>query len=178
MMQPPASPFSDPAPIDATPEPVFAPVSEPEAVHSPEPPQFKEPEPFVPAVAAPFQEEQSPAAWTPPPPPDASWQNQEIGSNTPFQPPPAGVGGQNKTLAIVSLVTGLLGFFCCSSVFLVGIAAIVTGFMARSKSAADPAQYGGNGMALAGMILGAISVLFGILYWVLVALGMVKIPGL
>lgn len=171
MMQPPASPHSEP-------QSPFSAASEPEIVPSHELPPFKEPEPFVPSIATPEPQEQSPAAWTPPPAPDASWQNQEIGSNTPFQPPPAGVGGQNKTLAIVSLVVGILSVFCCSSIFLVGIGAIVTGFMARSKATSDPAQYGGSGLALAGIILGAVSLLFGAVYWILVALGTVKIPGL
>jgi hypothetical protein len=177
MMQPPASPFSEPSPVDATPEPAFAPVSEPSFVSSPEPPPFKEPEPFSPDVAAPAFQDQSPAAWTPPPPPDASWQNQEIGSNTPFQPPPAGVGGQSKTLAIVSLVTGILSIVCCSSFFLVGLAAIVTGFMAKGKAVSNPAEFGGTGMAWAGIIMGAISLLFGAIYWILILSGTLRLPG-
>lgn len=177
MIQPPASPHGEPQPFGATPHQDFAPAAEPEQVPSQEPPPFKEPEPFSPAIAVPAQEQQSPAAWTPPPAPDASWQNQEIGSNTPFQPPPAGTGGQNKTLAIVSLVIGIVSALCCSSVFLVGIAAIVTGFMAKGKASSNPEEYGGTGMAWAGIILGGVSLLFGAAYWLLILSGAIKLPG-
>ncbi|MEO7659526.1 MAG: hypothetical protein ABIV48_07915, partial [Pyrinomonadaceae bacterium] len=75
-----------------------------------------------PSFNKPFQDsEPAPVAeWTPPPAPDVSWQNKEIGANTPFQPPVSGEAGQSKVLAIVSLVTGILSIFCCSSIFIVG----------------------------------------------------------
>lgn len=140
-----------------------------------------------PAVSTPIEtpsapSETPPAAvsggWEPPPAPVAAWENQEIGSNTPLQPPPAGTGGgQSKTLAIISLVTGILSFLCCSSIFVVGIAAIITGFMAKSKANSNPDEYGGSGLALAGMILGGISLVFGILYWILMLTGMIKLPS-
>ncbi|MDQ3178983.1 MAG: DUF4190 domain-containing protein, partial [Acidobacteriota bacterium] len=106
---------------------------------------------------SPFGEQQSPfdqqplqqANWSPPPAPDASWQNQEIGQNTPFQPPSAAGSGQNQTLAIVSLVLGILSIPCCGFI-LFGIAALVTGFMAKSKAEKNPNEYGGRGLALGG----------------------------
>jgi hypothetical protein len=104
--------------------------------------------------------------WTPPPQPDLSWQNQEIGANTPFQMPPAGTAGQNKTLAIVSLVCGILSLICCSW-FIPGIAAIVMGFIARSKANSDPANYGGAGLALGGIITGALSLVLGVIVIIL-----------
>ncbi len=169
MMQPPASPFSEPSPpIDATPEPVFSTLSEPEPEQSPQAPPFKEPE-SLPAVATPAYEEQSPAAWTPPPPPDASWQNQEIGSNTPFQPPPAGVGGQNKTLPIVSLILGILSV-CCYISPITGLIALITGYLGMKNVKDDPDNYGGRGLAMAGMITGGIFFLVGVVYWVLIIL--------
>lgn len=128
---------------------------------------FDQPTPsaFDPApVAAPMEQ------WTPPPAPEASWQNQEIGSNTPFQPPPTGAGGENKTLAIISLVTGILSLLCCGW-FIPGIAAIVMGFIARGKATSDPAQYGGAGLALGGMITGGISLVLGVIVVILYMLG-------
>lgn len=157
---PPPSPFSEPPPArdDAVPAPPM--FLEPEPAQPPPPPApFQAPEP-----AAPMQE------WAPPPPPDASWQNQQIGSNTPFQPPAAGAGGENKTLAIVSLVCGILSLVCCSW-FIPGIAAIVMGFIARSKANSDPANYGGAGLALGGIITGAVSVVLGIIVVVLYLFG-------
>lgn len=101
------------------------------------------------------------ANWSPPPAPDANWQNQQIGQNTPFQPPPAGQG-QNQTLAIVSLVLGILSIPCCGFI-LFGIGALVTGFMAKGKAEQNPDEYGGRGLALGGMILGGITIVIGII---------------
>lgn len=165
---PPASPFSTP-PAEPTPEP------EPQFTPPPAEPGFAEPEPFQPAVASPFQEQNSPvqqdnspAAWTPPPAPDANWQNQEIGSNTPFQPPPAG-GSVNQTLAIVSLVLGILSI-CCYISPVTGLGALITGWMGLKNIKNDPANYGGRGLALGGMIVGGIFFLIGVAYWVFIIL--------
>lgn len=81
-------------------------------------------------------------------------------------------GSKNNTLAIISLVAGIvglvlscLGFFTaafmvgyvCGCVgLLAGIAALITGFLARSQIAESGES--GSGMALAGMILGGIQV--------------------
>ncbi len=192
---PPPSPFA----TDSTPDEMATPV-----FHMPEPvsPTFDEPlvastfdEPAVfpqpgstefeeaatmmqPSFQSPFDTPPAPVAeWTPPPAPAASWQDQGIGSNTPFQPPPVGAGGQNKTLAIVSLVCGILSFLCCSSLFVVGLAAIITGFMARGKANSDPNEFGGGGLALAGIILGALSLIIGVVYWILVLTGAISIPN-
>jgi hypothetical protein len=104
--------------------------------------------------------------WNPPPSPNADWQNQQIGQNTPFQPPPAGVGGQNKTMAFVALglgIVGLLGLIpaliiplCGAPSMLLGIGAIVTGFLARSRAKAQPEQYGGAGLGIGGLVLGVL----------------------
>lgn len=174
-LTPPPSPFAAPGHVDEAPmrapdvfeEAVKDPSESTTLVQPPEaPPQFETP------TAAPVAE------WTPPPAPDASWQNQEIGANTPFQPPPAGVaaGGQNKTLAIISMITGIVGFLCCSSIFIVGLAAIVLGFIANSKASGDPNAYGGKGMAWAGIILGFVSLLVGAIYWILIATGTLALP--
>ncbi len=167
-MSPPPSPFSTPevAGEGAVPQPVF---DEP----APAEPMFDEAATMIqPAVSVdiPFDPPQPVAEWTPPPAPDPSWQNQEIGANTPFQPPPAGVGGENKTLAIISLVTGILSLFCCGW-FIPGIVAIVLGFIAKGKATSDPANYGGAGLALGGIITGAISLVLGVIVVILYFLG-------
>jgi hypothetical protein len=106
--------------------------------------------------------------WTPPPAPMSEWQNQSIGQNTPFQPPLSGQG-DDKTLAIVSLVCGILSLTCCGAV--TGIAALITGYMAKNNVENDPQQYGGRGMALAGMIMGGISIVLTVLWLVFVVIG-------
>jgi hypothetical protein len=179
---PPPSPFSTPPPADEAPVPAPPsfletppPSSEAETMVPPEvassiqePPPFEEAETMFQPQAAPFEPAAAPMQqqeWTPPPAPDAAWQNQQIGSNTPFQPPPAGAGGQNKTLAIISLVLGIVSL-CCYVSPVTGIAALITGFLANKKANDDPNTYGGKGLALAGMICGGVFFLLGIIYWI------------
>lgn len=102
--------------------------------------------------------------WAPPPAPDANWQNQQIGQNTPFQPPVAG-GGQNQTLPIVSLVFGIVSV-CCYISPLTGLVALITGYMGMKNANNDPNNYGGKGLAIAGMIVGGIFFLLGVFYWI------------
>lgn len=140
-------------------------------------PTYKDSEPFSDAgqnnafnQAAynnPFEQNQplQAAQWTPPPAPEANWQNQPVGANTPFQPPAAG-SGQNNTLSIVSLVLGILSIPCCGFVVF-GIGAAVTGFLAKKKADENPALYGGRRMALAGMIIGIITAVLGLVLTVL-----------
>jgi len=64
-------------------------------------------------------------------------------------PPPA----SNNGLAVASLVCGLLGLFFCQ---LIGIGAIITGYIARRRIRETGEQ--GAGLALAGIILGWISI--------------------
>jgi hypothetical protein len=175
----PKSPFADTYNPPSSPIPSPFGESKPASYDPPSAPlpSYKEPEPAMneplnnPFSNSPFDQ---PAAtnqplqqteWTPPPAPDASWQNQEIGQNTPFQPPAAGTG-QNQTLAIVSLVLGILSLLCCAW-FLPGIAAVVLGFMAKNKAENNPDQYGGRGLALGGIITGGISVILGIIVVIL-----------
>ncbi|HSK72825.1 MAG TPA: DUF4190 domain-containing protein [Pyrinomonadaceae bacterium] len=160
-----------PSPFDQSLQPGYKPPAEP---------PFKEPEerrdepqspfdqspfgsPF--GSAEPLNQPMQQSEWTPPPAPEANWQNQEIGQNTSFQPPPA-AAGPNQTLAIVSLVVGVLSIFCCGW-FIPGIAAIVLGFMAKSKADQNPNEFGGRGLALGGIITGGISILLGIIVVVL-----------
>jgi hypothetical protein len=59
-------------------------------------------------------------------------------------------------LAITSLVLGILSLVCLG--ILAGIPAIICGHIARSRAKQQPAQYGGAGQALAGLILGYVSI--------------------
>ncbi|PIQ36799.1 MAG: hypothetical protein COW59_10475 [Lysobacterales bacterium CG17_big_fil_post_rev_8_21_14_2_50_64_11] len=59
---------------------------------------------------------------------------------------------RTHTLAIVSLIFGLLSWI---GLPLVGaIVAVITGHLARAEITRSPEQFDGNGMALAGLILG------------------------
>lgn len=110
-----------------------------------------------------------------------------FGGPPPFGPPgppmpggghgPGGPGfgpaSATNGLAVGALVTGILAIptTCCCSIgsLPLGIAACVLGGIAMSKIKADPQRYGGKGMALAGLVCGALSILLAI---VLLVLGM------
>jgi len=159
-----------------------APPHEPEApvfsAPEPEPPAFVQPEPPAPAFN-PFEhsapEPAAPLAesnWTPQPAAqDQSWQNEPM-QNPQYQPG-SGIpaGGQNQTLAIVSLVLGIAGLIFCGG--LTGPPAVITGIMAKKKASNNPAEYGGAGLALGGIItgiLGTLLLLLVVAYFVFVFL--------
>ena len=70
----------------------------------------------------------------------------------------AGVDGAKKGLAITSLVLGILSTATCL-VFLTGIPALITGIMALNRARRQPAEYGGRGLAIAGIALGAAGIM-------------------
>ena len=75
---------------------------------------------------------------------------------------PAGQAeGQQKGMAITSFVLGLLSLVCFG--LLAGIPAIICGHMARGRARRAPGQYGGAGFALAGLIMGYVSLVMTLL---------------
>lgn len=164
---PPPSPFSQDL-GGTSGSPIPSPFEERKPTFEPPPvPSFAEPEPVREEPAFnPFDQPapMAQAEWTPPPAPDAAWQNQQIGQNTPFQPPAAGTGSVNQTLPIVSLVFGIVSL-CCYISPLTGIVALVTGYMGMKNANNDPQNYGGKGLAIAGMITGGVFFLLGAFYW-------------
>lgn len=101
---------------------------------------------------------------TPPPPPPP-----EYGQQPGYAAAPQGT---NKK-AIWSLVLGILGLLCCG--FFTGIPAIILGRSAKSEIA-QSGQSGG-GMAIAGMVLGIIAVVFGIIVLILALTGSIDFSG-
>lgn len=152
------SPFDVPPP--SAPEPAAPVFNAPE----PESPPFVQPDPPAPAFN-PFEhsapEAKAPIAqaeFTPPPAAqEQSWQNDEM-QNPQYQPG-SGIpaGGQNQTLAIVSLVLGIASIIFCAG--LTGPPALITGIMAKKKATNNPAEYGGAGLALGGIITGILGTL-------------------
>jgi hypothetical protein len=59
----------------------------------------------------------------------------------------------SSTLAIVSLISAILGF---TPIFPVvgGIVALITGYMAHSETRSSPPKASGDGMAAAGIVMG------------------------
>jgi hypothetical protein len=70
---------------------------------------------------------------------------------------------QTSSLAIISLVSGLLGWTLVP--WLGSLVAIVTGHMARAEIRRNPETMEGDGMAVAGLVLG----------WLMVALTVIGI---
>lgn len=79
-------------------------------------------------------------------------------SSLPPPPLPPGFDGTplNHKRAIASLVCGVIGTIFFPLVL--SIAAIVLGVQARQAIRTQPLVYRGNGLALAGIILGALSI--------------------
>jgi hypothetical protein len=87
------------------------------------------------------------SGWSPPPPPAY-----------PMQP--------QQSLAAASMVLGLVSItvgWCCSFGVLTGPIALILGIVALVQNKNDPAKYGGKGLAIAGVVMGA-------LYFVILAL--------
>lgn len=99
--------------------------------------------------------------------------NQEI-YQTPYSPPAVN-NAQDQTLPIISLILGVVCFvlICCygGSVPL-GIGALITGYLGMKNVDQNPQKYGGKGMAIGGMILGAIGVAAGLGYILLLIFGL------
>jgi hypothetical protein len=81
----------------------------------------------------------------------------------PLQAPPAPALRQTSAMAIVSLVMGLLGWTLLP--FVGSLVAIVCGHMARAEIRRNPATMDGDGLAVAGLVLG----------WALVAVCLLSI---
>jgi predicted acyltransferase len=80
---------------------------------------------------------------------------------------PSGPAAGNNGMAIASLIVGLVSFLCCSIGFIPGIIAIVLGVMGKNQI--KQTGQSGEGMATAGIILGAIGVVWAI-FWLIFSL--------
>ena len=100
----------------------------------------------------------------PPPQPPAQLTPQQYGG-------PPGQPQQTNGLAIAALISGILGltiFFGLGSVL-----ALIFGYIARGQIKRSQGQQGGNGMAIAGLVMGWIGVVVSLVFVVLLILGAV-----
>ncbi|HLM03319.1 MAG TPA: DUF4190 domain-containing protein [Pyrinomonadaceae bacterium] len=109
--------------------------------------------------------------------PLSNWQNQSMSPNQSQQPymapPMMGAHGQNQVLPTVSLVLGIVGLvlICCWGGIPFGLGALVTGYLGMNNANNNPTQYGGRGLAIAGMVLGGASVALGVIMLLLLIAG-------
>ncbi|NZA24825.1 DUF4190 domain-containing protein [Luteimonas sp. SJ-92] len=68
---------------------------------------------------------------------------------------------QTSPLAIVSLISGILGILPFP--LIASLVAVVTGHLARGEIRRQPDRYDGDGLALAGLILGYAMILLSVL---------------
>ena len=169
-LEPPPSPFSAPQETGPANFPTSPPIPSPFDVMQ-SAPQGEPPKPaFVPEeppsgepLVNPFEQAQAaPMAQAEFKPPAALEPDMQNPQN--FGAPPS--AGQNKTLSLISLIAGILGLTICCGSFLPSLIALILGFMGRSKATQDPANYGGAGLAMGGIIMGAIGLIGGVIVWI------------
>ncbi|WP_157074484.1 hypothetical protein [Janibacter corallicola] len=121
----------------------------------------------------------------PAPPPPGGGQppaQPPYGSAPPPQPPyggaPQGTGSNNngKIMGIISTVVGVLGLCCCTW-FIFSIGAIVLGFFGKRESE-KVGDSTGRLLSIIGMVAGVIGIIIGIIYWILVATGVIDLDSM
>lgn len=75
-------------------------------------------------------------------------------------------GTKTNTMAILSLVAALVGWLLCG---LGPIAAIIFGFIGRGQINKSGGAETGGGLAMAGIIIGAVEIVFGLIIVIAIA---------
>jgi hypothetical protein len=93
--------------------------------------------------------------------PPAQWQAQ------PFQPQqfasPVRTRSRDQTIPTIALILGILSLPMCWCGWM-GLPAAILGYLGMRNADNDPANYGGRGMAIAGLVMGIISLLVFVLF--------------
>ena len=106
-------------------------------------------------------------SYTPPPPPPG-------GGQMPPPPPPIGNYGEppavpNKnSKALCAMISGIFSILCCGPL---GILALVLGLSAKKEIQASGGAQTGGGMATAGIVLGALALVWMVVATILFATG-------
>jgi hypothetical protein len=80
---------------------------------------------------------------------------------------------KNTGFATASLIIGIISicFCCCCYGMPFNILGLTFSFIALSQIRSDPEHYGGKGMAIAGLVLSLLSLIFGILFLIIGLMG-------
>jgi hypothetical protein len=109
---------------------------------------------------------QQPPTWQSQPGQQQNLQNRPFGT-------PIGIQNQNQdqTLPIISLILGILAVLtCCYGGFPLGAAAVVCGIIAIRNENNSPEKYRGKGLAIGGIITGAVGIAITIGFIILTAI--------
>lgn len=90
----------------------------------------------------------------------------------PGAPPPAGPGQPTNGLAIAGLIASIVGvmtLWLCGLGILGVVPGVVLGFVARNQIRTSGGQQGGDGLALAAIIVGGVGLGLAVLWFLLVA---------
>ena len=152
---------------------------QPDPYAQPQQPAYQDPyaQPQQPAYQDPYAQ-QPPVSGTPYPTsgggyPTSGGAYPPAGYGAPGYPQPGyGQPQQQNTLGLLSMIFGIVSIplACCYIGLLLGAAAIVLGYLGQQKVKEGVANNGG--MALAGIITGAVGVVIEIGFWILYAAGM------
>ncbi|OGT28499.1 MAG: hypothetical protein A2Z17_02490 [Gammaproteobacteria bacterium RBG_16_66_13] len=71
-------------------------------------------------------------------------------------PTPGTTSPPTSTLALVSLVSGIASWIVLPAIG--AVVAVITGHMARREIRANPGRFSGDGLAMAGLILGYVQI--------------------
>ena len=83
---------------------------------------------------------------------------------------------KTSVMAIIALVTGIIGVIPCFwGCFVFSIASTILGILGKKEIRESNGAKKGAGMAQAGLIMGIIGIAIGVLYWILIASGVIDI---
>lgn len=99
-----------------------------------------------------------------------TWGNQPLQQNQPFYP--ARIQEENQTLPTLALVLGICSivFMCCYGGFPFGLAAVILGYIGLRNANENPMQYGGRGLAIAGIVTGVVGLLITVVIFLIAIL--------
>jgi hypothetical protein len=99
--------------------------------------------------------------------PPAVWQNQPDLQRRQFGAMATRPQNLDRSLPIISLVLGVLSLIPCFIIGIpLGIGAIITGAFGIRNENSEPNRFGGRGLAVGGIVLGAIGVAMGFLFFI------------
>jgi len=128
-------------------------------------------------------DEQQPPSWQQPQEQPPQWQQQQPqwgGEQQPQQWQGPGASGGTSGLAIASLILGIVSLpLGCFGPFglLCSVPAVITGIMGRNKIKESGGRVGGDGLALAGLIIGGLGVAWALLITILFVVGAASSPN-